>query len=45
METYGLVLMETYIVTHVYNKIKTSFPHYTVHLQNYCQQKLFSTAL
>ena len=44
-QIYGLLLMETYIVTHVYKKIKTSFPHYTVHLQKYCQQKLFPTAL
>ena len=30
---YATVLIETYIVTHVYKKIKTSFPHHTVDLQ------------
>ena len=44
-QIYGLVLIETYIVTHVYKKIKTSFPHHTVHLQMYCQQKLLLTPL
>ena len=42
-QMYGLVLIKTYI--HVYKKIKTSFPHHTVHLQKYCQQKLLLTAL
>ena len=42
-QIYGLVLIETCIVTHVYKKIKTSFPHHTVHLQKYCQQKLLLT--
>ena len=43
-QIYGLVLIETYIVAHVYEK-KTSFPHHTAHLQKYCQQKLLLTAL
>ena len=43
-QIYGLVLIETYIVTHVHKKIKTSFPHHTVHLQKYGQQKLLLTA-
>ena len=44
-QIYGLVLIETYIVTNVYKKIKTSFPHHTVRLQKCCQQKLLLTAL
>ena len=44
MQTYVLVLIETYIVKHVYKK-KTCFPHHPAHLQKYCQQKLLLTAL
>ena len=40
-QIYGLVLIETYIVTHVYKKIKTSFPHHTVHLQNFVNKNCF----
>ena len=29
-QIYGLVLIEKFIVTHVYKKIETSFPHHTV---------------
>ena len=42
LQTSVLVLIETYIL--VYKK-KTSFPHHTVHLQKYCEQKLLLTAL
>ena len=44
-QIYGLVLIETYIITHVYKKIKTRFQHHTVHLQMYCRQKLLLTPL
>ena len=44
MQTYILVLRETYIVKHLYKK-KACFPHYPAHLQKYCQQKLLLTAL
>ena len=44
-QIYVLVLIEIYIVTHVYKKIKPSFPHHTEHLQNYCHHKLLLTAL
>ena len=44
-QIYVLVLIGIYIVTHVYKKIKPSFPHHTEHLQKYCQQRLLLTAL
>ena len=44
-QIYVLILIEIYIVTHVYKKIKPSFPHHTEHLKKYCQQKLLLNAL